>query len=107
MAKKRASSSTRRAKRPAKAAAHRSRAGAAAPDRGGDGAARTDAGRALWSGTISFGLVTIPVNLFPARRAKRTAMHLLTDDGTPLRRRWCCPKEQRLLDDDEIVRGYE
>jgi DNA end-binding protein Ku len=65
------------------------------------------AGRALWSGTISFGLVTIPVNLFPAQRSRATGMRMLSEDGTPLARRWCCPKDDRLLDDEEIVRGYE
>jgi len=102
---------TKASRSKSRASAERGRADDAAhPARhraNGDDAAQSSAGRALWSGTISFGLVTIPVNLFPARRSRATAMRMLSEDGTPLARRWCCPKEDRLLDDDEIVRGYE
>jgi DNA end-binding protein Ku len=68
----------------------------------------TDArSRALWSGTITFGLVSIPVALFPANRGGGIALRMLAPDGTPLARRWICPRDERELDDDEIVRGYE
>jgi DNA end-binding protein Ku len=61
----------------------------------------------LWSGTISFGLVSIPVDLFPAQRSERVALRMLAPDGTPLARRYVCPKEEREIGWDEIVRGYE
>ena len=38
--------------------------------------------RAFWSGTITFGLVSIPVNLFPGVRSQRAALRMLADDGT-------------------------
>ena len=63
--------------------------------------------RAFWSGTITFGLVSIPVNLFPATRSSRIALRMVDEDGTPLARRYFCPKHEKELDRDEIVRGYE
>ena len=63
--------------------------------------------RAFWSGTITFGLVSIPVNLFPGVRSQRAALRMLADDGTPLQRRYFCEKQKREVDGDEIVRGYE
>jgi DNA end-binding protein Ku len=63
--------------------------------------------RAFWSGTITFGLVSIPVNLFPGTRSQRAALRMLADDGTPLQRRFFCEKQNREVDRDEIVRGYE
>lgn len=63
--------------------------------------------RAFWSGTITFGLVSIPVNLFSGIRSQSVALHMFTEDGTPLSRRFFCPKQEREVDGDEIVRGYE
>ena len=63
--------------------------------------------RAFWSGTITFGLVSIPVNLFPGVRSQRAVLRMLADDGTPLQRRFFCEKQKREGDGDEIVRGYE
>lgn len=65
--------------------------------------------RAFWSGTITFGLVSIPVNLFPATRPQRIGLRMVDEQGTPLARRYICEnheKEKRLTWDD-IVRGYE
>ncbi len=63
--------------------------------------------RAFWSGTITFGLVSIPVNLFPGVRSQRAALRMLADDGTPLQRRFFCEKQDREVSRDEIVKGYE
>lgn len=64
--------------------------------------------RAFWSGTIAFGLVTVPVELLPAvRSSRRVSLRMLAPDGTPLSRRYWCPRDERLLDPAEIVRGYE
>ena len=67
----------------------------------------TEGGHAFWSGTITFGLVTVPVNLFPANRPGAVRFRMLDEDGTPLRRKFLCPKEDRLLESNEMVRGYE
>lgn len=63
--------------------------------------------RSFWSGTITFGLVSIPVELFPANRSQRVSLRMVSENGTPLARRYFCPKEERELDWSEIVRGYE
>ncbi|MBA3564028.1 MAG: Ku protein [Gammaproteobacteria bacterium] len=64
-------------------------------------------GRALWSGVITFGLVSVPVDLFPANRARSVSLRMIDEEGTPLSRRYFCPEEDRPVDWDEIVRGYE
>jgi DNA end-binding protein Ku len=69
--------------------------------------ARGAAGGAFWSGTISFGLISVPVRLFPASRGSRVSLRMLDEDGTPLRRRFYCPAHDRLVEDDEITRGFE
>lgn len=63
--------------------------------------------RAFWSGTISFGLVSIPVDLFPANRKERVSLRMLGPDGTPLARRYYCPEEDREVPYSEIARGYQ
>jgi DNA end-binding protein Ku len=63
--------------------------------------------RAFWSGTLSFGLVSIPVDLLPAHRSAEGSLRLLDADGTPLARRYFCPREQKQLEPDELVHGYE
>jgi DNA end-binding protein Ku len=63
--------------------------------------------RPLWSGTITFGLVSVPVNLFPANRASRAPLRMLGPDGEPLSRRYYSEKTEKDLDADEMVRGYE
>jgi DNA end-binding protein Ku len=63
--------------------------------------------RAFWSGTITFGLVSIPVALFPANRTVRVSLRMLAEDGTPLARRYYDPDSGRALGPEEIVRGYE
>jgi DNA end-binding protein Ku len=63
--------------------------------------------RAFWSGTITFGLVSIPVNLFSAARSRKTAMKMVDAKGRALGRQYYCPKHERKLSNDEIVRGFE
>src|SRR5262249_3827435 len=64
-------------------------------------------GRPVWSGSLSFGLVTVPVDLYSAQRSTGVALRMLGPDGTPLARRYVCPKDEKPLDSEEIVRGYE
>jgi DNA end-binding protein Ku len=63
--------------------------------------------RPFWSGTLSFGLVSIPVNLYPANRSNRAALRMLGSDGQPLARRYYSQETGRDLDADEMVRGYQ
>ena len=63
--------------------------------------------RPLWTGTLSFGLVSVPVALYTGNRANPVSLRMLDRDGTPLARRYFCPEHKRALDRDEIVRGYQ
>jgi DNA end-binding protein Ku len=63
--------------------------------------------RSLWSGTITFGLVSIPVDLLTAVRPRQTAMKLVDSGGHALGREYHCSKEDKRLDYDDLVRGYE
>lgn len=73
----------------------------------GRGEERGEAPRAFWSGTISFGLVAIPVEIYPAVRPGGPSLRLLDEDGVPLRRRYVCPAHGEAVGGEEIVRGYE
>jgi DNA end-binding protein Ku len=68
---------------------------------------QTPSARPFWSGTITFGLVSIPVSLFPANRSGGVSLRMLGPDGTPLSRRYYSEKTGRDLSADELVRGYE
>jgi DNA end-binding protein Ku len=63
--------------------------------------------RSVWTGTISFGLVSIPVRLYPAHRSSGVSLRMLSEDGTPLARRYYDPETDREVARDDIVRGYE
>ena len=64
-------------------------------------------GRPFWSGTISFGLVSIPVNLFPANRDSRVSFKTLGPDGEPLKRDYYAPETGEDLEEAETIRGFE
>jgi DNA end-binding protein Ku len=64
------------------------------------------AGSTFWSGTITFGLVSVPVKLLAANRSDRVPLRMVAQDGTPLGRRYF-DQEGRALEWEEIVRGYE
>ena len=68
--------------------------------------------RTTWNGSLSFGLVTIPVGLAPATkpaaRQSDVSFRLLHREcKTPIRQKRWCPKHERELDPDEIVKGWE
>lgn len=62
---------------------------------------------AFWSGTITFGLVSIPVDLYAAQRPKAAALRMVDQHGTALHRRYFCPRDHQPVGGEEIVRGYE
>lgn len=66
------------------------------------------AGRAIWSGDISFGLVTIPVKLHSATSEKDISFHLIhATCGTRIQQKRWCPTDDVEVPWSEIVRGYE
>jgi DNA end-binding protein Ku len=64
--------------------------------------------RAIWSGSISFGMVSIPVKLFGATESKDISFHLLhATCGTRLQQRRWCPTDEVDVPWNETARGYE
>jgi len=68
--------------------------------------------RTTWNGSLSFGLVSIPVGLAPATkpaaRASDVSFRLLHREcGTPIKQKRFCPVHDRELGPDEIVKGWE
>jgi DNA end-binding protein Ku len=63
---------------------------------------------ATWKGSISFGLLTIPINLYTAARSERTYLHQIHREcHTRLRQPLFCPTCNRQVDRSEVIRGYE
>lgn len=64
--------------------------------------------RALWRGTISFGMVTIPVKLFTATESQDISFRQLhAADNSPIKLVRRCSSDGKDLETDEIVKGYE
>ncbi len=64
--------------------------------------------RPLWSGSLSFGLVNVPVALFSATRDQSIRFHLLHGpDCAPIETRRMCATEEKPVPWPEIARGYE
>jgi len=64
--------------------------------------------RPVWSGSISFGLVTIPVKLFVAVREKTLHFRSLHDqDHMPLKQKLVCSADGKEVHREHIVKGYE
>lgn len=63
--------------------------------------------RAVWSGVISFGMVSIPVKLHTATSSKDISFNLLhASCGTKLQQKRWCPYHDEEVSWDEVVRGY-
>jgi len=64
--------------------------------------------RAIWKGSISFGLVNIPVALFPATRTEELKFRLLrASDLSPVNYRRVAEKDGKEVPWEELVKGYE
>ena len=64
--------------------------------------------RALWKGAVTFGLVTIPVSLFPATRREELKFRLLrASDKSPVNYKRVAEADGKEVPWDEIVKGYE
>lgn len=64
--------------------------------------------RALSTATISFGLVSIPVKLYTSSEsAAAISFNMLHQCGTRLKQQYWCPKDERVVPREEIVKGYE
>jgi DNA end-binding protein Ku len=64
--------------------------------------------RAMWKGAISFGLVTIPVSVYPATEEKTLRFNQLHDeDGGRIRYKRICERDGEEVPFEHIVKGYE
>ena len=62
---------------------------------------------AVWKGSISFGLLTIPIRMFTAARSERVQLHQIHKKcHTRLRQPLYCPECKRIVDRSEVVKGY-
>jgi DNA end-binding protein Ku len=62
----------------------------------------------LRSGLLSFGLVSIPVQLYPATKEQRIAFNLLhVKCGSRIQNRYYCPVCNVTVERGDLVRGYE
>jgi DNA end-binding protein Ku len=85
--------------RPSKAAAHKKK-----PTR----SASKSAGRALWKGSINFGLVNIPVALYPAETSKSLDLDMLDRrDFAPIKYQRINKRTGKEVPWEQIVKGYQ
>lgn len=62
----------------------------------------------VWTGYLTFGLISLPVRLYSGARGERVSFHMLhRDDLTRVQQQLYCPNDSRVVDRDEIVKGYE
>src|SRR5262249_28469356 len=64
--------------------------------------------RPIWTGSISFGLVNIPVKLFSAVSHKEVRFHMVHDaDGGRIKQKRVCSLDGKEVPYDHISKGYE
>ena len=64
--------------------------------------------RAIWSGVISFGMVTVPVKMFGATEEKRVAFHQVhTADGGRVRQKRVCELDGEEVALTDVAKGYQ
>lgn len=64
--------------------------------------------RSIGSGAISFGLVSIPVKLYVATSSETPSFHLLhAACGNRIRQQRFCPVCEKVVEREELIRGYE
>ena len=64
--------------------------------------------RSVWNGTITFGMVAVPVKLYSATESKTVHFHEAhLRDGSAIEHRRICPKDEAEVAAKDIVKGYE
>ena len=62
----------------------------------------------VWSGYLTFGLISMPVRLHSGARSNHISFHMLhRDDNVRVKQQLICPEEDKVVGRDEIVKGYE
>jgi DNA end-binding protein Ku len=66
------------------------------------------AARAIASGTISFGLVAIPIKLYTAASGEQVRFNMLHDKcGSRIKQQYICPVDEEIVTREATVKGYE
>ena len=65
--------------------------------------------RSIGTATISFGLVSVPVNIYSSSESKASVSFNMLHKkcGTRLKQQYTCPKDNEVVTRDETVKGYE
>ena len=64
--------------------------------------------RSIWNGTITFGLAAVPIKLYSATESKSVHFHEVhLKDGARIQHQRVCPKHDREIPSDDVVKGYE
>jgi len=62
----------------------------------------------IWSGYLTFGLISMPVRLFSGARSSGISFHMLhRDDLQRVKQQLFCPLDNRVIERSEVVKGYE
>jgi DNA end-binding protein Ku len=62
----------------------------------------------LWTGYLTFGLISMPVRLFAGARSEHISFNMLhRDDLVRVKQQLICPAEEKVVDRGETVKGYE
>jgi DNA end-binding protein Ku len=62
----------------------------------------------VWKGYLTFGLISVPIRLFAAARREHISFHQVHKPcGTRIKQQLFCPHCERVVERDEIVKGYE
>jgi DNA end-binding protein Ku len=62
----------------------------------------------VWSGYLTFGLISMPVRLFSGARSSSISFHMLhRDDLHRVKQQLYCPADNRVVERSDIVKGYE
>ncbi|HEX2128676.1 MAG TPA: Ku protein [Solirubrobacterales bacterium] len=64
--------------------------------------------RSIWNGTLTFGMVNVPIKLYSATESKSVHFREVhAKDGARIEHRKFCSKEDKEVDSDDVVKGYE
>ena len=65
--------------------------------------------RSIASATISFGLVSVPVNLYSSSESKTSVSFNMLHKkcNSPLKQQYTCPKDNEVVGREDTVKGYE
>ena len=64
--------------------------------------------RSIWNGTVTFGMVNVPIKLYSATESKTVHFHEVhVRDGAKIEHRRICPKDNKEVPYEQTVKGYE